>query len=160
MTLTAAYGGPKWSERSRSFRDDLPEWWGDWGVSSECGTLRAVLLKRPGPELDAIEDFDAMQMRSDVLTDVAAHNMMRLSTRIEAVASMSEWSRTAGSTSPTRSSSRFDADDSGRGDHHRPASTIRAGEERFVAEALAAGCPYSDERAWQRDVRRRRCFLG
>ena len=44
---------------------------GETGACLGCGTLRAVLLKRPGPELDAIEDFDAMQMRSDVLTDVA-----------------------------------------------------------------------------------------
>ena len=30
-------------------------YWGDWGVSSEVDTLRAVLMRRPGKE---IENFD------------------------------------------------------------------------------------------------------
>ncbi len=71
MALTAAYGGAKWSERSTTFCDDLAEVWGNWGVSSECGTLRAVLLRRPGDELDGIVDFEAAQMRADVLPEVA-----------------------------------------------------------------------------------------
>src|SRR5215216_390767 len=69
--LTGAYGGQKWSERTASMREDMPHWWGDWGVSSECGTLRAVLLRRPGPELDAIEDYDAAQMRADLVPGLA-----------------------------------------------------------------------------------------
>lgn len=50
--------------------EDMATTWGDWGVSSEIGRLRAVLLRRPGPELDAVVDFDAMQMRSDLIPDV------------------------------------------------------------------------------------------
>src|SRR4051812_18023119 len=65
-SLTAAYGGGKWSQRTATMREDMPLWWGDWGSSSECGRLHAVLLRRPGPELDAIEDFDAVQMRADL----------------------------------------------------------------------------------------------
>ena len=65
MALTAAYGGEHWSQRTAAMREDMPEWWGDWGVSSECGRLRAVLLRRPGPELDAIEDFEKVQMRAE-----------------------------------------------------------------------------------------------
>ena len=55
--LTAAYGGATWSPRVAD-RDDFVAAWGDWGVSSECGTLRAVLLRRPGPELDQIADYE------------------------------------------------------------------------------------------------------
>ena len=66
MSLTAAYGGPNWSPRHQSFRDEMVEQWGNWGSSSEYGRLRAVLLRRPGPELESIEDFDAVQMRADL----------------------------------------------------------------------------------------------
>ena len=60
MSLTAAYGGAKWSPRLTPLRDELPEYWGDWGSGSEHGKLHAVLLKRPGPELDNITDYDAV----------------------------------------------------------------------------------------------------
>src|SRR3712207_3953830 len=57
MALSAAYGGAAWSPREASLREEMTATWGDWGVASECGRLRAVLLHRPGSELDEIEDF-------------------------------------------------------------------------------------------------------
>lgn len=135
--LSAAYGGAKWSERTASMQEDMPLWWGDWGSSSECGTLRAVLLRRPGPELDEIEDFDAVQMRADVDAALARkqHDALADAYREHGVA--------------------VHMVDNGRMDKPnsfflrdlmlmtpegaiitRPASTVRAGEERFVAEAL------------------------
>src|SRR5687768_17524213 len=71
MALTAAYGGAKWSQRTEPMHAEMADLWGDWGASSECGTLRAVLLHRPGVELDTIDDFDAMQMRSDIVPEIA-----------------------------------------------------------------------------------------
>src|SRR3712207_7401435 len=71
MSLTAAYGGAKWSARLNTMCEDMPLCWGDWGSSSECGTLRAVLLRRPGAELDDIVDFDAVQMRADLDPEIA-----------------------------------------------------------------------------------------
>lgn len=138
MALTAAYGGENWSQRTAAMREDMPEWWGDWGVSSECGTLRAVLLRRPGPELDAIEDFEKVQMRADLDPDRARaqHDDLVSAYRSHGVA--------------------VHCVENGRLDKPnsfflrdlmlmtpegaivtRPASTVRAGEERFVAEALA-----------------------
>lgn len=38
------------------FEVEMPQLWGDWGCSSEIGRLRAVLLHRPGPEIEQIED--------------------------------------------------------------------------------------------------------
>src|SRR5947208_16278655 len=70
-TLTTAYGGAKWSPRLEAMRDAMPLYWGDWGSSSECGALHAVLLRRPGPELDNIEDYDAVQMRADLDPELA-----------------------------------------------------------------------------------------
>jgi N-dimethylarginine dimethylaminohydrolase len=138
MGLTAAYGGEHWSQRVAAMREDMPAWWGDWGVSSECGTLRAVLVRRPGPELDAIEDFDKVQMRADLDPDKARaqHDGLVAAYRSHGVA--------------------VHCVENGRLDKPnsyfirdlmlmtpegaivtRPASTVRAGEERFVAEALA-----------------------
>ena len=46
----------------------MNEYWGDWGVSSEVDTLKAVLIRRPGKE---VEDFDPDAVRfSDVPLDV------------------------------------------------------------------------------------------
>ena len=51
-----AIPGERWFPKETSFAEDMQEYWGDWGVSSEVETLRAVLLRRPGKE---VEDFDA-----------------------------------------------------------------------------------------------------
>ena len=48
-----AIGGEKWFPLETSMEEDIPVFWGgDFGVSSECNKLRAVLLHRPGAELD------------------------------------------------------------------------------------------------------------
>lgn len=41
---------------TKTFKEDLLELWGDWGVCSEIGKLRAVLMRRPGKEIENIED--------------------------------------------------------------------------------------------------------
>ena len=139
MGLTAAYGGARWSERLTSLRDELAQVWGNWGVSSECGTLRAVLLRRPGTELDEIVDFEAVQMRADLLPDVARaqHDALADAYRAHGVAVHNvERAR------PDKPNAVFMRDlmlmTPEGAIVARPASTVRAGEERFVAEALAA----------------------
>jgi len=37
--------------------------YGDWGVDSEVGRLRAVLMRRPGKEIEGITDPEAMAMK-------------------------------------------------------------------------------------------------
>ncbi|HKG25083.1 MAG TPA: arginine deiminase family protein [Thermomicrobiales bacterium] len=137
MTLTAAYGGTKWSERTATMREDMPLWWGDWGVSSECGTLRAVLLRRPGPELDAIEDFDAVQMRSDLLPAVARRQHDDLADAYRAHGVAVHYVENGRLDKPNSFFIRDLMLMTPEGAIiTRPASTVRAGEERFVAEAL------------------------
>jgi len=46
--------GERWFPSPASFAEDMPDAWGDWGVDSEVGTLRAVLMRRPGPEIENI----------------------------------------------------------------------------------------------------------
>ena len=54
--------------KESTFEEDMTEYWGDFGVCSEVDTLRAVLLRRPGKE---IEHFDAREVRfSDEPIDV------------------------------------------------------------------------------------------
>jgi N-dimethylarginine dimethylaminohydrolase len=49
----------KWLAKNTSFQDDLPEYWGsDWGCDSEYGILRAVLLRRPGKEIENIQSLE------------------------------------------------------------------------------------------------------
>lgn len=48
--------GERWFALETDFTADLAEYWGPWGVDSETGQLRAVLLRRPGPEVDAVRD--------------------------------------------------------------------------------------------------------
>ncbi len=138
MSLSAAYGGGKWSPRMASMREDMIENWGDWGVASECGRLRAVLLRRPGPELDEIVDFDAVQMRADLRPALAReqHDALAAAYRSHGVAvHYVERGR------PDKPNSFFIRDlmlmTPEGAIVTRPASTVRAGEERLVAEALA-----------------------
>jgi N-dimethylarginine dimethylaminohydrolase len=134
--LTAAYGGEAWSPRETG-REDFVAAWGDWGVSSECGTLRAVLLKRPGPELDLIDDYDAAQMRAplDAARARAQHDGLAAAYEAHGVAVH----RVEGSR-PDKPNALFCRDlmlmTPAGAIIARPASTVRAGEERYVAEAL------------------------
>lgn len=136
-TLSTAYGGAKWSERTASMREDMPLWWGDWGASSECGTLRAVLLRRPGPELDAIADFDAVQMRSDLDPELARAQHDDLAAAYEANDVAVHYIEHGRLDKPNLFFIRDLMLMTPEGAIiTRPASTVRAGEERFVAEAL------------------------
>lgn len=55
-----AIPGERWFPEETEFEEDMELYWGDWGVSSEVDTLRAVLMRRPGKE---IENFDYKKVR-------------------------------------------------------------------------------------------------
>ena len=55
-----AIAGERWFPEETTFAEDKLECWGDWGVCSEVDTLRTVLLRRPGKEID---DFDFQKAR-------------------------------------------------------------------------------------------------
>lgn len=50
-----AIPGERWFPKESSIIDDMKELWGDFGVCSEVDPLKAVLMRRPGKE---IEHFD------------------------------------------------------------------------------------------------------
>jgi len=55
-----AIKGERWFPAETTFEEDKLDLWGDWGVCSEVETLHAVLLRRPGKE---IESFDYNKAR-------------------------------------------------------------------------------------------------
>jgi N-dimethylarginine dimethylaminohydrolase len=46
----------RWFTVATEFSEEMNTYWGDWGVCSEFEQLRAVLLRRPGAEIEDMED--------------------------------------------------------------------------------------------------------
>ena len=134
----AAYGGEGWSPRERSIRDEIGDLWAPCGIDSEWRRLESVLLHRPGPELEAGPDADAALMitppdagRVREEHDALADTYRELGVTVHYVDPDSQ-------PSPNQV---FVADLMFMTPEGaivgRPASTVRAGEERWVAAALA-----------------------
>jgi arginine deiminase len=75
-----AEAGEQWFADEGLFSDQIKTYWGDWGCASEVGALRAVMLRRPGQEIEHVTDpkkwrwLDAMdplkaRAQFDVLAD-------------------------------------------------------------------------------------------
>jgi arginine deiminase len=152
----AAYGGVGWSPRTASLRQEIGRVWGACGVATEWSPLKAVLLHRPGPELKDLTDPDAAQMLAPLDASRARkqHN------------ALAQAYRDAGVTvnyvepaTPPPPNLVYVADLMFMTPEGaivgRPASTVRAGEERYVARRLAdLGVPIL------RSVRGRGTFEG
>ena len=134
----SAYGGPRWSPRDDSLRQEIGRVWGPCGVAAEWSPLKAVLLHRPGSEWKDLPDPDSAQM-------LAPPDLERARRQHDA---MAEAYRDAGvvvhyvepeETPPPNLL--FVADlflSTPEGVIlGRPASTVRAGEERLIARRLA-----------------------
>ena len=135
---TAAYGGEGWSPRTASLRQEIGGVWGACGVGVEWSRLKAVLLHRPGPELEDLADPDVAQM-------LAPLDASRARKQHDALA---QAYRNAGITvhyvEPSETpppNLMFVADLMFTTPEGaivgRPASTVRAGEERWVARRLS-----------------------
>lgn len=134
----SAYGGEGWSPRTQSLADELGSIWGVCGMASEYETLRAVLLHRPGRELTASSDPNQVQMLEtlDLAHAQAQHDGMAEAYRQAGVTV--HYVEPAGTPLPNQM---FIADlvfmTPEGAILARPASTVRAGEERWVARRLA-----------------------
>ena len=134
----AAYGGSGWSPREAPSAAEIGTLWASCGSASEWARLRAVLLHRPGAELEASGDPDAAQM-------LAPLDLARARDQHDGIA---QAYRDAGvevhylePPGPVRPNQMFLADllfmTPEGAILARPASTVRAGEERAVARRLA-----------------------
>jgi len=134
---TAAYGGSGWSPRTATHGEELGRLWAACGLANEWAPLKAVLMHRPGPEL-AAEDFNAAQLleRPDAAAARAQHDGLAAAYRAAGVAV--HYVEPVGPASPNQI---FCADLFAMTPEGailaRPASTVRAGEERWVARRLA-----------------------
>ena len=135
----AAHGGAGWAPRAAATAQELGTIWGDFGVRSECGRLRAVLMRRPGPEIDGVTDA-ASALWYDLLEPELAraqHDALAKVYRDHGVAVC-----TVEETAPDMPNAYFCRDQFAMTPVGailaRPASRSRAGEERYVAQALAA----------------------
>jgi arginine deiminase len=134
----AAYGGEGWSPRGASTESEIGRLWAPHAVDSEYRRLRAVLLHEPGDELAAGSDPDAVLMLEPVDAALAASQH----------AAMAEAYRAAGvEVLPVRPAQAPPPNQMFVADLMfmtpagvlvaRPASSVRAGEERWVARRLA-----------------------
>lgn len=67
--------GERWFPSETSFAEEMKELWGDWYCDSEVGKLRSVLLHRPGKEIEGIteENFSEYRFRGAIDTEKAGH---------------------------------------------------------------------------------------
>ncbi|OLS35127.1 dimethylarginine dimethylaminohydrolase family protein [Bacillus sp. MRMR6] len=55
--------GERWFPAETSFADELKDLWGNWYCDSEVGRLRAVLMHRPGIEIEGITEENFAEFR-------------------------------------------------------------------------------------------------
>lgn len=139
ILLAAAYGGAGWQPRQATHREEIGKLWHACGIKNEWGTLRQVILHRPGQELLGIEDPDFVQMLEvpDAKLAQAQHDQLAQTYESEGV----KVHLIAPSQVPPPNLM-FVADLIFMTPEGaivcRPASTVRAGEERLLVERLAA----------------------
>jgi len=142
----AAYGGEGWSPRTQSLAEELGHVWGPCGASSEWAKLKAVLLHRPGEELAVSSNPNEALMLEPVSWERARsqHDGIAQAYRDAGVIVHYVDEGTPAGLSLSKSPSpnqMFIADllfmTPEGAILARPASTVRAGEERWVARRLA-----------------------
>ncbi len=135
---TSAYGGPGWAPRRSSLAEEAGRIWGHFGQSTEWSTLKTVLMHRPGAELCTTQNPDAVLMldRLDAQKAGIQHDALSLAYRRAGIDVVYV------APSETRFPNQmFVADLMFMTPEGailaRPASAVRAGEERWVARRLA-----------------------
>lgn len=60
--------GERWFPAETSFSEEIKDLWGNWYCDSEVGTLRSVLMHRPGIEIEGIteENFADFRFRAPI----------------------------------------------------------------------------------------------
>lgn len=138
LLAAAAYGGPGWSPRKSSLREEIGTLWRQCGQANEWSPLKVVLLHRPGGELTATTEPDRFQMLDSLDCGKAQeqHDALAQAYRDFGVAVYY-----VNPSEPPPPNLMFVADllfmTPEGAILGRPASTVRAGEERVVAQRLA-----------------------
>jgi len=136
---TAAYGGEGWSPRVRTHKQELGDLWTDCGIDSEWRPLKAVLVHRPGREMEIPEGkINEWQFAEhlDLGRARAEHDFMVEMYRKNGVDVQLLASNPGMTPNQLYCADLFAMTPEGA-ILARPASTVRAGEERWVAATLA-----------------------
>ncbi len=134
----AAHGGEGWQSREGSTASELGSVWAACGVTSECGPLRAVLMHRPGAEIDDVADA-SQALWHDLLDPARARDQHDRLTDLYRSRGVEVFE--VGDVALDKPNSYFCRDVFAMTPFGailaRPASASRAGEERQAAAALA-----------------------
>ena len=134
----SAYGGPGWSPRTTSLRQEIGTLWHSCGVMTEWSPLKAILLHRPSTESAGSLDPDQWQMLEALNLAKARRQHDALAQAFRDAGVSVSYVDPPGAAPPNLM---FVADllfmTPEGAILGRPASTVRAGEERFVARRLA-----------------------
>ncbi len=136
---SSAYGGPGWQGRVATHAEELGTLWAPSGIDSEWGTLKSVVVHRPGAELDvAADDPDKVQMLEPVDLGLAREQHDAMIDAYKANGVDVHYVDPVGLPSANQM---FCADlvfmTPNGAILARPASTVRAGEEVRIARRLA-----------------------
>ncbi|MBH67116.1 MAG: amidinotransferase [Rhodospirillaceae bacterium] len=138
MFHSAAYGGAGWSPRNQTHRDEVGELWAPSGIDSEYAKLRSILLHRPGSELKNSQDPDTVQMLEPIELEVAQAEHDEMAKAFRDAGVQINYVSPNDAVAPNQM---FCADQMFMTPEGailaRPASSVRAGEERWVARRLA-----------------------
>jgi N-dimethylarginine dimethylaminohydrolase len=134
----AAYGGENWSPRKTSHQDEIGSLWGECGINAEWTRLQGVLLHSPGPELAALGDPESAQLLEIPHWKLARQEHEAMSQAFRNAGVAVYYVEPTGEPSPNLifCADLFFMTPEGA-ILARPASTVRAGEERWVARRLA-----------------------
>ncbi len=136
--MPAAYGGDGWHPRSSSLREEIGRLWGQCGIDTEWGDLVSVLLHRPGPEIVAQKDPNEVQMLAPVDMERARAQHDALAAAYVKEGVIVHYVEPPDQPPPNLM---FVADlffmTPEGAVLGRPASSVRAGEERLVARRLS-----------------------
>ncbi|MHA2082453.1 MAG: dimethylarginine dimethylaminohydrolase family protein [Candidatus Thorarchaeota archaeon] len=134
----SAYGGASWSPRTDSLLKEIGSIWRSCGIESEWAQLKSVLLHRPGIEMETLSDPDAVQMLEIPIIEQAKKQHDTIAQLYRNASVVVNYIDPKDTPSPNLM---FVADLLFMTPEgvilSRPASTVRAGEERIVAARLA-----------------------
>ena len=137
-TKAAAYGGENWSPRTQTHREEIGSLWTASGVNSEWGKFKIVLLHEPGAEWGQISDPNAIQMLDTPDLALARAQHAAIAQAYHSAGVIVHYVEPDQTPTPNLM---FCADlflmTPEGAILGRPASTVRAGEERWIARRLA-----------------------
>jgi N-dimethylarginine dimethylaminohydrolase len=129
----------EWLALETSIAEDFPEYWGgDWGCDSEVGKLRAVLVRKPGKEIEGIEDPEKCRWLDVMDPDIAQEQHDALAEVYRSQGVEVFYVENMRDDRPNALFMRDNVLMTPQGAVvGRQAMECRRGEERYVAEALA-----------------------